>query len=126
MKIAYFLLPALLLFGGKAYAQNLFFAQLYKHDGLTFSTPLSFSQTPSTLKPISLTFGTTETIEVQPTNQSEVAIETIITPTPTPSPTQIPTPTSTPIPTSTPTPTPSPRPIRDNGYIDVPSSLSGR
>lgn len=121
MKIAYFLLPALLLFGGKAYAQNLFFAHLYKHDGLTFSTPLSFSQTPTTLKPISLTFGTTETIEVQPTTKSEVEIEKIITPTPTPSPTQTPTP----IPTSTPTPTQTPTPSPLQQVVTSPSNPGG-
>lgn len=113
MKIAYFLLPALLLFGGKAYAQDSFVAHLYKHDGLTFSSPLSFSQTPLSLKPTTLEFGTIEKIDVQPTTKQDVKIESIITPTPTlikvisPSITPLQTTsTPTPLPTAIPTPTP--------------------
>jgi uncharacterized protein YkwD len=111
MKVAYLILPALFFFGGTAHAQNLFFAHLYKHDGLIFSSPLSFSQTPTTLNPTTLEFGTSEKIDIQPTTKSEVAIEAIITPTPTPVvpnkiiPIQI-SPTPSPLPTSTPTPTP--------------------
>ncbi len=117
MKIAYFLLPALLILVGRAQAQTLTLSHPYEHDGLTFSSPLSFSQRLSTLKPITLTFGASEVISIRSTNEKEVEIETIITPSPsptlTPTPTLFVTPTSTPTPvvislSSTPTPTPKP------------------
>ncbi|CAN5142277.1 hypothetical protein BH09PAT1_BH09PAT1_0150 [soil metagenome] len=103
------------------HAQTLTLPQPFKHEGLSFSSPLNFEKTGLLVKSISLEFGTVDEIDVQPTTKQQIAIETIVTPTPTPStittadltaPAQhsstIPSPTASleksPTPTSTPTP----------------------
>ena len=71
MKIAYFLFPALLIFVGQAQAQTLTLTQQYEHAGLTFSSPLSFIQAPTSIRPINLEFGTSEKISIKSTAKAE-------------------------------------------------------
>jgi len=128
MKIAYFLLPALLILVGRAHAQTLILSQPYEHDGLTFSSPLSFTQTPQNLTSITLTFGESDVISLKPTTEKDVKIESLITPTPSPTLTPTPTLTIYVAPTSTPTPmvTPLPsKPTPTTHVITSPSNSGG-
>jgi len=125
MNTARFTLSAILLVAGiisisltsRTYAQTLILARPFQHAGLIFSSPLSFEHPPALIKPITLEFGTIDEIDVQPTTQQQVAVETIVTPTPSPDSltdthpdytTGLVTPTPTLLPTSTPLPQTSP------------------
>lgn len=66
------------------HAQALTFAQPFEHPGLQFSSPLTFEQNPLPLKPITLKFGLVEEIDIQPTTKQQIAVEMIVTPTPSP------------------------------------------
>ena len=117
MKKLFLLLPILFLLGGKVSADGLTLSQPYQHDGLIFSSPLSFSRLPENLTPINLEFGSNKIIIAQPDNEQDIEIENIVTPTPvtktriSSSPAQqIPseqTPLSLPSPPQTTTPTPT-------------------
>jgi len=82
MKNLFFLLPILLLLGGRVYADGLTLSQPYQHDGLIFSSPLSFSSLPENLAPINLEFGSNKITIAQPDNEQDIKIENIVTPTP--------------------------------------------
>lgn len=122
------------------YADTLMLPHDYEHPGLTFTTSLTFSSPLPTVKPQTLEFGTVDEIDVQPTTKQQVPVETIVTPTPSPSPDTIhpdyttgtvfpsltPTPTeTTPTPTPTVLPTSTPTPTMKAAIITSPSNPGG-
>ena len=76
------LLSALL--PNSSFAQTLTLSQPLEHEGLTFSSPLSYNGSTHLLKSITLEFGTVDEIDIQPTTQQQIAVEMIVTPTPAP------------------------------------------
>lgn len=126
------------------FAEPLTLPQGFEHPGLTFATPLTFSSHSQQLvKPLTVEFGTVEEIDVQPTTKQQVAVETIVTPTPSPVaenihpdyttgkvlPSITPTPATnkevSPPPTITPTDTPKPTPTPQTTIITSPSNPGG-
>jgi uncharacterized protein YkwD len=111
-----------------AAASELDMPQQFVHEGLTFSQPLTFSDT-NALSALEITFGESDVIEVTEPSiiaqaSQEVLAEQIISPSPKklPAPTTLPTlaevladeteVTPTPTPTNTPTPTPTAAPAQ--------------
>lgn len=136
-RLCVLVIGVLCLLPQSTHAQTLTITQPFKHEGLTFSSPLSFDHPTQLIKPVTLEFGILDKIAIQPENTNSDNMEIIVTPTPTV--TSLPrfiqtaiadeksTPTLSPDPTRTPTPLPTaiPTPSPQATIVTSPSNPGG-